>query len=238
LKSGLFTKDPDHFRKRTGSMKTHKPNRRKSMKAMIMAVIVAAAVAVTGLGLQQAEARGIGYKGDSPRHMHKMDEATLAKIKKFKDDTRDLRKTIAMKRAEESALIRNENPDIQAVKKAAGELFDLKSTLREKAMSAGLFATMHHETKDGKHEELHVKFVKFFADTKDLRKQIAEDKAAERAILDSRNPDPQAASKLAGEIFDLRSSLHDKALAAGLPHFHRMSHGKRFHHHHNYDKMD
>jgi len=37
-----------------------------------------------------------------------------------------------MKRAEKSALVRSETPNIEAVKKAAGELFDLQMAMMER----------------------------------------------------------------------------------------------------------
>ena len=57
----------------------------------------------------------------------------------------------------------------------------------------------------------------FLTETKELRKQVAEKRAAKRAIMKSANPDPQAVAKLAGELFDLREQLRVKATAAGLP---------------------
>ena len=204
-------------------------------KMVLMAIVLASTMAITGL--QQASARGVGYQGDTPRHSHKLDDASKAKLEKFLTDNKDLRKKIAMKKAEESALVRSETPNVEAVKMAAGELFDLKSTLREKAANAGLFASMHKEGKEGKTENRHEKFVKFFADTKDLRKQIAQDKAVKRALMHSRTPDPLAVSKIAGELFDLKSSLHDKAVAAGLPRFDMRHHGNMYHRGHNYGMM-
>ena len=204
-------------------------------KMMLMAVVLTAMMA--GMGLQQASARGVGYKGDTPQHTHRLDAASKEKIAKFRSDTKDIRKSITMKRAEESALIHSENPNIEAVKTAAGELFDLQSTLQEKAQAAGLFAAMHQEIKSSRFDEMHQKFLKFSADTKDLRKQIAQEKAAKRALMHNRTPDPLAVSKVAGELFDLKSSLHDKADAAGLPHFHQMACGKKFHHC-NFTMMD
>lgn len=205
-------------------------------KITLMTVVLAAMVAI--MGLQQASARGVGYKGDIPRRTYKADDAIKEKIVKFRADTKDLRKSIAMKKAEESALIRNENPNVEAVKTAAGDLFDLKSTLRDKAVAAGLLASVHHGIKDGKFGEMHAKFVKFFTDTKDIRRQITQEMAVKRAILHSRTPDPLAASKVAGQLFDLKSSLQDKAAAAGLPDIHAMRGGKTFHHHYNCAKMN
>ncbi len=56
----------------------------------------------------------------------------------------------------------------------------------------------------------------FFADTEDIRKEIAVKRAERFALMRSENPDPAAASKLAGELFDLRTALNKKALEAGV----------------------
>lgn len=57
---------------------------------------------------------------------------------------------------------------------------------------------------------------KFFSDTQDLRKQMVMKHAEERAIMRSENPEPAKAAKLAGEIFDLKTSIQAKAEAAGV----------------------
>lgn len=57
---------------------------------------------------------------------------------------------------------------------------------------------------------------KFFLETQDLRKQMVVKQAERRALMQSTNPDPAAASKLAGELFDLQSAMRDKAVAAGV----------------------
>ena len=56
----------------------------------------------------------------------------------------------------------------------------------------------------------------FFKDTQDLRKQIMMKQSEKQALLQSANPDPAAASKLSGELFDLRATMQDKAKAAGV----------------------
>jgi len=58
---------------------------------------------------------------------------------------------------------------------------------------------------------------KFFTDTQELRKQMIMKQAEKQAMLRGDNPDPQAVSKLSGELFDLRTSLRQKAEEAGLP---------------------
>lgn len=73
------------------------------------------------------------------------------------------------------------------------------------------------------------KVSKFFKDNQPLHKQIAMKQAEKRAIMQSEKPDPQAAAKVAGELFDLRTTMHDKAEAAGVSQYlGPMGHGKGF----------
>lgn len=60
------------------------------------------------------------------------------------------------------------------------------------------------------------KLDQFFADTQDLHKQIVTKRAEELALLRSENPNPEAAGKLAGELFDLRTTVRQKAEEAGV----------------------
>ncbi|MBU1566295.1 MAG: periplasmic heavy metal sensor [Proteobacteria bacterium] len=60
------------------------------------------------------------------------------------------------------------------------------------------------------------KVSKFFKDNQALHKQVAMKQAEKRAIMQSEKPDPQAAAKVAGELFDLRTAMHDKAEVAGV----------------------
>lgn len=60
------------------------------------------------------------------------------------------------------------------------------------------------------------KVIKFFKDNQALQKQIVMKQAERRAIMQSDKPDPQVAAKVAGELFDLRSEMCDKAEAAGV----------------------
>ena len=62
---------------------------------------------------------------------------------------------------------------------------------------------------------------KFFTDTKDLRKQMFVKRAEKKALLHSRTPDAEAITKITGELFDLKTTLQEKATEAGVPkHFH------------------
>ena len=109
-------------------------------------IMVTALVSIIGLtGLYQASAY-MGMRGDSgcngsPLGMAataQMDEATKAKFDVFFKDTLELRKEIVVKRAEKKALMHAEEPDAKKVGKIAGELFDLRNSMRTKAEAAGL----------------------------------------------------------------------------------------------------
>ncbi len=72
-------------------------------------------------------------------------------------------------------------------------------------------------------EETLKKHDAFLAETTELRKSIAQKRAEKRAVMANENPDAQKASKLAGELFDLREQMRTKAKAAGLPGYMMMS---------------
>jgi Spy/CpxP family protein refolding chaperone len=89
--------------------------------------------------------RGSGGYGNCPQmqgqmqpRFQQLDQATQDKIKQFFKDTQPLHKEMAMKRAEKQALMRSDKPDPQAVAKVTGELFDLRTTMQEKAEQAGV----------------------------------------------------------------------------------------------------
>ena len=60
------------------------------------------------------------------------------------------------------------------------------------------------------------KVTQFFKDNQALHKQMAMKRAEKQALMSSDKPDPQAAAKVAGEMFDLRTALQAKAEAAGV----------------------
>lgn len=75
-------------------------------------------------------------------------------------------------------------------------------------MQAQKIANLDQETKD--------KIKQFFKDNKSLVKQMVMKRAEKKALMRSDSPDPAVASTLAGEIFDLRISLKEKAEEAGV----------------------
>ena len=60
------------------------------------------------------------------------------------------------------------------------------------------------------------KIAQFRDDNQALRKEIVMKRAEKRAMLNSTNPDPAAAAKIAGELFDLRAGMRAKAQEAGV----------------------
>lgn len=76
-------------------------------------------------------------------------------------------------------------------------------------------------------EATKAKFDVFFEETQSLRKDMAIKRAEKRALMQSENPDTAVAGKLAGELFDLRSSIHAKAKEAGIADFMGRGHGYR-----------
>ncbi len=117
-------------------------------KKMMIAVL---AVGLGLAGLQQASAKGwgggmrggMGGGGDcscygSGPGYQMLDESTKAQVDSFRADTLELRRQIAMKRAEKMALFEAENPDPAAIAKVAGELFDLRTQMETKAQAAGV----------------------------------------------------------------------------------------------------
>lgn len=115
--------------------------------------IAATALSLGLASLTQAYAgwgqHGGGYYGNNmgqvgqaqPRMQYtQVDPAVQEKLDKFFTDTQDIRKEMTVKQAERMALMRSENPDPAAASKVAGELFDLRATLHQKAEEAGVSA--------------------------------------------------------------------------------------------------
>ena len=108
---------------------------------------LAAIVLIAGLTMATAASanwgRGQGYGGGyancpQMQMMQQLDPATQEKVSKFFKDNQGLQKQIVMKQAEKRALMSSEKPDPQAVAKVAGELFDLRTAMHDKAEAAGV----------------------------------------------------------------------------------------------------
>ena len=65
----------------------------------------------------------------------------------------------------------------------------------------------------------------FMEQTQDLRKELVMKRAEKRALMRSENPDPAAASALAGELYDLHQTLQAQAEAAGIDEYFQQRRG-------------
>lgn len=70
------------------------------------------------------------------------DPAMQQKHAKFLQDTKELRKQLAVKQAGQRALMRSAQPDSAQAQQLAGEVFDLREQLRAKAQAEGLPMSM------------------------------------------------------------------------------------------------
>ncbi len=109
---------------------------------------IIAAVLISGLAISTVASAnwgrggaGNGYNcGNCPQgqYLQQIDPAIQEKIDAFVDETASMRREIAVKQAEKMALLRGTNPDAATVAKLTGELFDLRTAMRDKAEAAGV----------------------------------------------------------------------------------------------------
>lgn len=102
------------------------------------------------IGIHQAGAQGPGGgpygggadcckgAGDGPAAVQVLDEETTKKFDAFRAETVELRKEMAIKRAEMRALMGAEKPDEERAGKIAGQIFDLRTQLQAKADQIGI----------------------------------------------------------------------------------------------------
>ena len=105
-----------------------------------------AAAALIGLigftGITMANARGYGY-GPGPGYgdcdgggrycSNWYAEGDDKKATVFREETKELRKEIIVKRSELDALMRQDNPDEKKVAKLTGDIYDLENQMETKA---------------------------------------------------------------------------------------------------------
>lgn len=113
------------------------------MKKQIIAVaLVSSMVVATVASANWNRGGGRGFNGDCPcaqgQYQTQLDPEIQEKLDLYFDDTQELRKQITVKKAEQRALMRGENPDPAVAAKLAGELFDLRMVMRDKAEAAGV----------------------------------------------------------------------------------------------------
>lgn len=116
------------------------------MKKQIIAITLVAGLAVATVASANWGRGGyggqMGYGGcpqvQQGQMFQQLDQSTQDKIAQFFEDNSSLRKEIVMKQAEKRALMQSAQPDPKAVAAVAGELFELRTAMREKAEVAGV----------------------------------------------------------------------------------------------------
>ncbi len=125
----------------------------RNIQKKIITIMLITGVALTGYQLAFAEGCDGGAKSHQAgvmnshgkeatcgkgSHMQKFDPEMKKKMEMFMEQTVEIRKQLAMKRARKAALMQAETPDVAAVALVAGELFDLRESLRLQAKEAGI----------------------------------------------------------------------------------------------------
>lgn len=123
-------------------------NKAGNTKKFILGIALVGTVALTGLQTAAAGPRGggpYGWGGPSCEDCagygygrQQLSEETRKTHDKFLGETVQLRKELAVKRAEKRALMTSENPDSKRVAQLTGELFDLREQMKSKAQELGL----------------------------------------------------------------------------------------------------
>ena len=113
---------------------------------LILGAVLAGGLSLAGMQSADARPRGDGpgwaptHDGHGPGHCYQsqLDEKTIAARKKFLSETVAFRKEMAIKRAEQDALMNSDNPDAKRIGQLTGEIFDLREQLWSKAEASGL----------------------------------------------------------------------------------------------------
>lgn len=111
---------------------------------IMLGIVLAGAVAITGLPNAEAGPWRGGYPGLNTAPCSQCGSAgypggrSIEERNAFLDETAELRKQFASKRAEMHALMRNDNPDAKRAAQLQGEIFDLREQLRLKAREKGI----------------------------------------------------------------------------------------------------
>jgi len=111
------------------------------MKKYLVAAALIGAIGFSGISMVNARGNygygpgpgngncGGGRYCDNVSYSEKDDEKAAA----FFEETKEVRKEIVVKRSELDALMRQDNPDEKKVAKLTGDLYDLQTTMEEKA---------------------------------------------------------------------------------------------------------
>lgn len=119
------------------------------MKKGFIVILAIMTVGFAGYRLADARPWGGGMMGDGGGYGNcdncwggsqqgQLDDESIKAREKFFSETEQLRKNLAVKQAEMTALMNRENPDEKKAAKLAGEIFELRSELHKKAAENGL----------------------------------------------------------------------------------------------------
>ena len=114
------------------------------MKKVLVAAALIGAVSLAGFSMVNAHGRfgsgpgrGCGTCADSGYCLNQScAEQDSEKVAAFAEETKELRKELAVKRSERRALMHQDNPDEKRVAQLTGEIYDLDNTMAEKAKAA------------------------------------------------------------------------------------------------------
>ncbi|SDP65360.1 periplasmic heavy metal sensor [Desulforhopalus singaporensis] len=111
------------------------------MKKKIVALAIVGTLSLATVATANWQGAGYGGYPNCPQAQgmyQQMDPATRDKVEKFFADNQALHKEMVMKRAEKRSLMRSANPDPKAVAAITGAIYDLHTTLYERAKAAGV----------------------------------------------------------------------------------------------------
>lgn len=200
------------------------------MKKIIVGTILVIGIASAGV----AFAYGNNGQGDGHPmrpvggECQMVDQVSADKYRVFQKENKGIFRNLAVKSAEERALGNSTAPDLVAVAKVAGEVFDLHESLRGKAIKSGIEPCLtrgeggkkmmgHHMQSAQMDPVMITKMTTFKNENVDLRRQLSINKNVKRVIMHSENPSVEKIATLTGEIFDIQSALFEKAKIAGIP---------------------
>ena len=114
------------------------------MKKLLVVAALVGVVSFVGFSMVSAHGnygkgpgKGYGYcDGNGYCNNRSYDEQDKEKVTTFREETRETRKQIAVKKSERRALMSQDNPDEKRVAKLTGEIYDLQNVLDEKAKEA------------------------------------------------------------------------------------------------------
>lgn len=116
-------------------------------RQVTLGAVLIGALALASVGIADARPWGGGHGwgpasddyGPGPCYQaRQLDDKAIAARDKFLSETVAIRKEMAVKRAEQEALMNSENPDAKRVAQLTGEIFDLREQLQAKAAESGL----------------------------------------------------------------------------------------------------